>query len=169
MEIIQTNESSETIKANNIKENLITNLEGDKTQNDLEFWENKWFKKIPNWEAFAKWWFQRKEIIILINIFIELLKVEENGKFNIEYWMVVNHFVRNGSHSTLIWENNKKKLAYNRFVYLINLIKRFNDNQRLSFLNKLTSIHLQNIRYPKWSNRIEVMIWGIENNQLYDN
>ena len=90
-------------------------------------------------------------------------------RFKIQYWEIVNHFVRNGSNSTLTWEYNKKKLVYDGFVYFINLIRKLDENQKLLFLDKLKSMHLQNIKYPEWSNRIEVMIWEIENNQSYDN
>ena len=133
MEIIENNEAPKIIKSDNIKKNLIKNLEYDNEhENDLKFWKDKWFEKVPSWEDFAKWWFQRSEIIMLINIIIELLEVEENDKFNIEYWEVVNHFVRNGSLLALISEDyNKRRLIYDNFIYFIDLIRKFDDNQSI--------------------------------------
>jgi len=168
MEIIETNELSKVIKSDNVKENLITNFECNKAENDLEFWKDKWFEKIPNWEDFAKWWFKREEVVMLIDIIKNSFGVSKNWKFYIKYGELVNHFVRNWSYSALTWDFNKKKLAYDRFVYLINLIKDFDENQKISFLEKIKYIYSQKITYPKWSNRIEMMIWEIEHKSYYD-
>jgi len=69
------NKSSKAPNKRKLKEkDLINNL----SDNDETFWISKWFKKVPDGETFAEWWFKRDDVMILINIFMNILDVQED-------------------------------------------------------------------------------------------
>lgn len=137
---------------------LVNNLDN----NYENFWISEWFKKVPNAECFAEWWFQRDDVIILIDIIKNCFKLDIDWKLQIEFNKVLNHFLRNWANSALAWEAKIKKETYSNYLYLIYAINTMDEEKKLSFLNRLKEIsdlHCDgNFMYKKWSNRIEVMV-----------
>lgn len=152
------NKSSKAPNKRKLKEkDLINNL----SDNDETFWISKWFKKVPDGETFAEWWFKRDDVMILINIFMNILDVQEDWKPFSQFKDTISHFIRNWAYGCLHWEDKRRKRTYSQFVYLINKINILDDENKLSFLKRLEEIkylHKQwEFSYNEWSNWIEVM------------
>jgi hypothetical protein len=138
---------------------LINNL----SDNDKIFWISKWFKKIPNAEDFAEWWFKRDDIMILIGIISNIIDTQQDWKDFSQFKDILNHFVRNwASAGCLYWDNERRKKTYSQFIYLINNMNMLDNEKKLFFLKRLEKIkylHKQDkFCYNEWSNWIEVMV-----------